>query len=134
MNDAHETIDQFLERFRQAWDSGDARAYAALFAEDATYVIFLGEALVGQAEIEANHVEVFARWQSGAKMAVKAINVRALSPEIASVLTVGGIGSRSPIVCDKLQTFTLVRRGDRWLCAAFQNTAMSRQSLATMKT
>src|SRR5208282_4225535 len=41
------------------------------------------------------------------------------------VLTVGGIGEKAPIAYDKIQTFTLVRRGDRWLCAAFQNTAMS---------
>ena len=58
-------------------------------------------------------------------MAVKAIGVHSLGADVCSVLTVGGIGERVPIAYDKIQTFTLVRRGDRWLCAAFQNTAMS---------
>jgi hypothetical protein len=29
-----------------------------------------------------------------------------------------------------VQTFTFVRRGGRWLCAAFQNTAMSDRARA----
>jgi uncharacterized protein (TIGR02246 family) len=118
-------VEDFLDRFRTAWDAGDARAYAALFTEDATYVIFLGEAMVGRDEIERNHVDVFERWQKGAKMRVKAIGVKSLGADVCSVLTVGGIGQEAPIAYDKIQTFTLVRRADRWLCAAFQNTAMS---------
>ena len=61
-----------LDRFRTAWDAGDARAYAALFTEDATYVIFLGEAMLGRDAIERNHVDVFGRWQKGSKTRVKA--------------------------------------------------------------
>jgi uncharacterized protein (TIGR02246 family) len=123
-----DSVDEFLARFRSAWDAGDARAYAAEFTEDATYVVFLGEALIGRAEIERNHVDVFERWQKGAKMAVKAIAVRSISADVCSVLTIGGVGGQLPIPYDKIQTFTLVRRGDRWLCAAFQNTAMSQQA------
>jgi uncharacterized protein (TIGR02246 family) len=125
----HET-EQFLERFREAWDAGDAKAFASLFTEDATYVIFLGDVLVGREAIESNHADVFSRWQKGAKMAVKAIEVRALGPDVHSVLTVGGIGKTPPIALDKLQTFTLVRAGEQWLCAAFQNTAMSAEAKA----
>ena len=118
-------VEDFLDRFRMAWDAADARAYAALFTKDATYVIFLGEAVVGRTEIERNHVDVFGRWQKGTKMGVKAIAVQSLGADVCSVLTVGGIGEKTPIAYDKIQTFTLVRRGDRWLCAAFHNTAMS---------
>jgi uncharacterized protein (TIGR02246 family) len=120
----------FLDEFRAAWNSGDAASYAALFTDDATYVIFLGEALIGRAEIERNHADVFSRWQKGTKMAVKALGVRSLGNDACSVLTVGGIGQKAPVAYDKLQTFTLVRRGGRWLCAAFQNTAMSDRARA----
>jgi uncharacterized protein (TIGR02246 family) len=123
-------VEDFLDRFRMAWDAADARAYAALFTKDATYVIFLGEAMVGRTEIERNHVDVFGRWQKGTKMGVKAIAVQSLGADVCSVLTVGGIGEKTPIAYDKIQTFTLVRRGDRWLCAAFQNTAMSDRAKA----
>jgi len=108
-----------------AWDAGDAHAYAAKFTPDATYVIFLGEALMGPAEIERTHIDVFRRWQKGTKMAIKAVRVSLLGADVCSVLTVGGIGQGANPPYDKLQTFTLIRHGDSWLCAAFQNTAMN---------
>ncbi len=129
MSDAlQRAVETFLDQVRAAWDAGDARSYAALFTNEATYVIFLGEAFVGRDEIERNHLEVFARWQKGTRMAVKAVGVHPLRDDVCSVLTVGGIGREAAIPYDKLQTFTLVRQGDGWLCAAFQNTGMSEQA------
>jgi uncharacterized protein (TIGR02246 family) len=120
-----DTIEACLGRIKSAWDLGDARAYAAEFTEDATYVIFLGEALSGRAEIESTHVDVFAKWQKGMRMAVRSLTVRPLADDVMSVLTVGGLGQKEPIRYDKFQTFTFVRRNDRWMCSAFQNTKMS---------
>lgn len=112
-------------RLTAAWDAGDAAAYGGLFTDDATYVIFLGELLSGRAEIERKHVDVLGRWQKGSKMIVKPLSVRDIGSDARILVTVGGIGAVAPITYDKLQTFTLVRHGDGWLCAAFQNTAMS---------
>jgi uncharacterized protein (TIGR02246 family) len=120
-----DTIEDCLNRIRAAWNAGDARAFAGSFTEDATYVIYLGEALIGRAEIEANHVDVFTKWQQGTRMAVTALRNMPLGDDVAVVLTAGGIGTGESIPYDKLQTFTLVRREGRWLCAAFQNTKMS---------
>jgi hypothetical protein len=58
-----DSVESFLRRIQLAWDSGNVRAYAQEFAEDATYVIFRGSALLGREEIERNHVLVFQRWQ-----------------------------------------------------------------------
>src|SRR5271166_6641490 len=66
-NEIRNSVDEFLARFRSAWDAGDARAYAAEFTEDASHVVFLGEAFMGRGEIERNHVDVFERWQKGTK-------------------------------------------------------------------
>ena len=33
-NEIQNSVDEFLARFRSAWDDGDARAYAAEFIED----------------------------------------------------------------------------------------------------
>jgi hypothetical protein len=63
-------------------------------------------------------------------MAVKALGVRALGDDACSVLTIGGVSEKGPIPYDKIQTLTLVRQGDRWLWAAFQNTAMSDRAKA----
>jgi uncharacterized protein (TIGR02246 family) len=120
-----DTVEDCLGRIQAAWNAGDARAFAASFTEDATYVIFLGDALIGRSEIEANHVDVLTKWQKGTRMAIKALRKTPLGDDAAIVLTAGGIGAGESIPYDKLQTFTLVRRDGRWLCAAFQNTKMS---------
>src|SRR5271166_4723594 len=93
-NGMQEPVEAFLARFRAAWDAGDAHAYAAEFTEDATYVIFLGEALIGREAIERNHVDLFERWQKGSKMAVKAIGARSLGVDVCSVLAIGGVGQQ----------------------------------------
>jgi uncharacterized protein (TIGR02246 family) len=128
MSEATDTIEKCLERIRLAWNAGDAQAYAREFAEDATYVIFLGEALLGREEIERNHIDVLTKWRKGTQMAIKAISVTSLGDDAASVLTIGGLGKGDSIPYDKLQTFTLVRRDGRWMCAAFQNNEMSRRA------
>jgi hypothetical protein len=66
--------------------------------------------------------------QRGTKMMVKAIGIHPIGADACSVLTIGGIGEKHPVAYDKIQTFTLVRREDRWFCAAFQNTAMSQRA------
>lgn len=125
---SEDTFEQCLGRIRSAWDAGDAPAYAREFADDATYIIFRGEALIGRDAIERSHATVFHRWQRGTKMAVRPVEVRSLAENVVSVVTVGGVGKGKVIPFDKLQTFTFVKRGDRWLCAAFHNTRMNRAS------
>lgn len=128
MGAATDTIEECLERIRLAWNAGDARAYAEAFTEDATYVIFLGEPLLGREAIERNHIDVLTKWRKGTQMAIKAISAKSLGGDVASILTIGGLGGDDNILYDKLQTFTFVRRDGRWMCAAFQNTEMSRRA------
>jgi|SRR5450631_498376 len=126
-----DTAEGCLERIKLAWNAGDAHAYAGEFAEDATYVIYLGDPFRGREEIGRNHVPVLTKWQKGTKMTIKVIDLKWLGPDAVSVLTAGGIGKGANIPFDKLQTFTLVRRGGRWSCVAFQNTKMSRSARKT---
>jgi uncharacterized protein (TIGR02246 family) len=126
-----DTVENCLERIRLAWNAGNADAFASEFTEDATYVIFLGEPLLGRKEIRSTHADVFGKWQKGTQMAIKVLGVRSLSADVASILTAGGIGKGRDIPFDKLQTFTLIRRDGRWRCTAFQNTAMSRRAKRT---
>jgi uncharacterized protein (TIGR02246 family) len=118
-----ETIEAFIERIRSAWNAEDARRYASEFTEDATYVTWLGDALIGRGEIERTHADVFGKWRKGEQMVVRPIRVRPLGAGTVSVLTAGGLGD--PIKYDKLQTFTLVLQDGRWMCSAFHNTRMN---------
>jgi uncharacterized protein (TIGR02246 family) len=115
-----------LDRIRDAWNAGDADAYADQFTEDATYVIFAGLISQGRAEIRDDHLPVFEKWQRGSRMSMRVIDVRMLGDDAAVVVTEGGVGKREPIAHDKVQTFIFVRDGGRWRCAAFQNTKRNR--------
>ncbi len=126
--DADSAADRILTAYREAWDAGDADAFGALFTAEATYVIFLGDALIGRQAITENHRDVFTKWQAGTKLRVEPIAVQPLGSDAVSVLTAGGIDTNpDAIVLDKLQTFTLVRTAEGWRIAAFHNTSMSRR-------
>ncbi len=122
---AHNPAD-VLELLRQAWDAGDAEAYGQLFTEDATYVIFRGDALLGRDQIRQAHHDLFTR-QQGTTLIFKALQTTMIDESTCVILTIGGIGT-GELVYDKLQTCTLARRDDHWLIAAFQNTEMSGRS------
>jgi uncharacterized protein (TIGR02246 family) len=124
----NDTIEAFLDRVRLAWDAADATTYARQFAEDASYVIFLGDALFGREAIERTHHDVFTKWQRGTRMIVKPIDVRTVDAATTVVTTIGGIGTEATIDYDKYQTYTLHLRDGRWECVAFQNTEMSRRA------
>nr|WP_274637019.1 SgcJ/EcaC family oxidoreductase [Microbacterium bovistercoris] len=117
-----------LDRMRQAWDAGDAGAYADEFTADATYVIFAGIVSDGRDEIHRDHVPVFERWQRGSRMAMRVLDARPLGADVAVVLTEGGLYKGEPkrVRYDKVQTFVMVREGDTWRCTAFQNTKRNR--------
>jgi uncharacterized protein (TIGR02246 family) len=119
-------VGQSLVRMHRAWDAGDAAAYATEFTEDASYVIFIGSASRGRAQIERDHIPLFTRWQKGSRMSMHVRQVLPLGDDAIVVVTEGGIGKGERIRHDKVQTFVFTREGDRWLCAAFQNTKRNR--------
>jgi uncharacterized protein (TIGR02246 family) len=112
-----------LDRLRHAWNAGDAYAYAELFSEDATYVIWRGDVLTGRAQIQQAHRDLFTR--SPSTMRVHVVDTRLLDEGTAIVLTVGGTGNEGSITYDKLQTLVMVRRDQGWMISAFHNTGMS---------
>ena len=119
-----------LDRVRAAWDAGDATALAAEFTDDASYVIFVGLHYLGRDAIRRSHVPVFEKWQRGSRMSMRVLDLRFPTPDVAVVLTEGGIGTRARIPHDKVQTFVMVRDGDVWRCTAFQNTKKQRLFMA----
>jgi uncharacterized protein (TIGR02246 family) len=121
-----DTVEAFLERIVSAWNAGDANAYAEEFTKHATYVVFMGLLLRGRASIRAEHVPVFSTYQRGSRMTIRVLDVRMPAPDVALVVTTGGIGTGRRVPEDKVQTFTLVLDEGRWRCAAFQNTKRQR--------
>ena len=118
-----EQIERTVARMVDAWDRGDATAYASQFTEDATYVIFAGIVSHGREAIRRDHVPVLTKWKKGSRMRVSIKSIRHISEDTAVVLSEGGFSKRAAIPLDKVQTFVFARQDSgEWLCAAFQNT------------
>ena len=115
-----------IGQLTSAWNAADAAAFAQLFTEDATLVIWLGDALTGRPEIQQVHHDLFTTRPS--KMRLRAVNTRLLDANTAIVLSVAGVGSEQQIPYDKFQTSVVVRRDEGWMIAAAQVTAMSDRS------
>jgi hypothetical protein len=81
-----------------------------------------GDPLLGRSEIERVHIEALRR---GTRMKIKVLSIKPLTDDVAIVLTAGGVGKDKLIQYEKLQTLTMIRRSERWMCTAFQNTDMS---------
>ena len=119
-------LQDLFDRLCNAWDLADAAAFAQLFTEDATLVIWLGEALIGRSEIQEVHNELFATRPS--KMRLTTVNARLVDDNTAIVLTKAAVGGEEPLNYDKFQTSLLIRRDGQWMIAAAQVTAMSDRS------
>jgi uncharacterized protein (TIGR02246 family) len=115
-----------LQRLNETW--GDADAYAALFTEDGDYVAFDGSHARGRTEIAETHRPLFEGILKGSRLVGVGVpvEVRFLAPGVALVHSGGAVlrlrqkkPSRRAI---SVQTLVAVKREDRWLFAAFQNT------------
>src|SRR5690606_37055431 len=70
-------------RMADAWNRGDADAFAAPFTENADFVAFEGTHLEGRAAIAAFHTRIFAEEVRGTRLEAEAKFVRFLGPEMA---------------------------------------------------
>src|SRR5690606_2304832 len=87
------SVEDTLTRLAAAWNDGDAAAYAGLFTEDATYVVFDGTVVRGRAALEEGHRALFAGPLKGFRMdpPTIAVPVRYLGGgDVARVLAAGG--------------------------------------------
>lgn len=113
----------------EAWGRGDADAYGALFAEDATYTAWFGTLFQGRTDIVESHRALFGSFLENTKMADDVVDIRFYGPDTAVVNSRGDLYKGSPKPphrLAKVQTYTLVRQDGRWLIASFQNTKRKR--------
>lgn len=114
-------------RQQVAWNQHDARAYAALFAEDGDVVNVVGWWWKGRTEIESNLTRMFADIFRVSTLTFGQVDVRFLTPEIAIAharwkMAGAHMPPGLPEPREGLQTLTVQKRNGEWLIAAFQNT------------
>jgi uncharacterized protein (TIGR02246 family) len=109
-----------------AWNAGDARAYGALFSEDADYIAFDGLNQKGRAALVSSHHELFTRWLKGSQLIGQIDELRFLAPDVALLHASGSIldAGRSSPAPERLSAQTVVvhKRDGVWQFVAFHNT------------
>jgi len=71
-----QSIVALINRFVDGWNRHDAKAFAAVFAEDADFTNWRGEGASGQAKIEEFHAPLFATIFKNSHQSYKAIKTR----------------------------------------------------------
>jgi uncharacterized protein (TIGR02246 family) len=124
MNDEQE-VRSLHGKLLGCWNRRDAKAFAALFADDGNSVGFDGSMLDGPAEIESELSRIFAHHPTSAYVA-KVRNVRFLDGGAAVLGSVAGMvpPGQSDLKPDvnAVQTLVAVKRDGQWRIAVFQNT------------
>ena len=121
-------IEALFRQLADAWNSGDTETFGSLFDEDADYVVFNGVHLKGRQQIAETHRQLFQGPLKGTRIegGGGGQTVRYLCPHVALVHNSGGLRrpgeSEVSPEQNSVQTFVLMKRGDRWSIAAFQNT------------
>jgi len=74
-----------VENFMNAWNVHDARAFAAVFSEDADFTNWRGTSASGRSSIEAFHAPMFATIFKNSHQKFTDIKIRFIRPDVAAV-------------------------------------------------
>ena len=122
-------IRENVAQLESAWNAKSGPAFAKPFAEDADYVVINGMYLKGRPTIEKTHQQIFDTIFKDTTLTLKVRQIRFLRSDVAVVHVDGHRdGPTKDLVQDALLTLVMTKEKDRWIVAAFQNTAVvSRQ-------
>ena len=119
---------------QDAWNRGDAAGYGALFTDDADFVAWTGAYGRGRQAIEHAHRPLFDGPLAGSRMVLVDDNAESAPPETlrfvrpdTAIMVVSGVVTLASQLTtgpdhESVQTFVLVKDGDRWRVTAFHNT------------
>ncbi|MGD0630679.1 MAG: SgcJ/EcaC family oxidoreductase [Terracidiphilus sp.] len=84
-NADRQAIRGVTDGFMDAWNRHDAKAFAALFSEDADFTNVRGAGASGRAEIEKFHAPLFATIFKDTKQKHTYVTIRFIRPDVAAV-------------------------------------------------
>lgn len=130
-----EEIRRLLDRQMDAWNQGDAAAYAEAASEEIWFTNILGQTRTGRREFLERHAEIFAGIFRGSRLEQETMRLRLLAPDVAmveSAVRLTGFRALPPGIAPApdgaLHTRllqVLVRQEGRWRVAAYHNVAVS---------
>jgi uncharacterized protein (TIGR02246 family) len=114
-----ETVRQMQADFAAAWNKHDAKAMAALWAEDGDVINPAGKVAKGRADVEKLMAEEHATFAKGTTFTNNVTGVRFLKPDVAlldasyEIAGVMGPGGKAGSM-KGLYTVVLVKKGGKW--------------------
>lgn len=116
---------QVAQRMIAAWGDNDGEAFAAIFAEDGSLVLPGDVFLKSREEIGTFMTAAFTGPYQGTRVTGKPLTVRALSDDVAVLITEGGVlmpGETEVSTAQAIRaTWVLTRHGADWLISAYHN-------------
>jgi uncharacterized protein (TIGR02246 family) len=112
-------VRHLLDQINQAWERGDATAYASYHTPDADLVDFRGVHAAGRQEIIDLLQPAFDGLLKNTRVEARIVDLRFLTDDVAIFHTEGKV---APVGDDSVQTFVVTKEADGWQIAAFQNT------------
>jgi uncharacterized protein (TIGR02246 family) len=131
----NEAVDQLLGGLAEAWNAGDARAYAARFCPDVTFTNSDGTVDLGRDEVVRRAGEAFQGVLAGTKLSLAVRKLRLVRPDVAVVdldLRISGMPVPPPGTGNgpggELRTsllLVLLEEDDGWWITAHHNVVQS---------
>ncbi len=81
----HQAIQNVMDRFMDAWNRHDAKAFAAVFAEDADFTNVRGIGASRRSKIEEFHAPLFATIFKNSHQKYTEIKTRFIRPDVAAI-------------------------------------------------
>jgi uncharacterized protein (TIGR02246 family) len=128
-------IESIFTRWEKAWADGDAIAWASLFHEDGTWVLWTGGEWRGRAQMAAEFAGPFATVYKDSVQRIRPIELRRLAPDIAvaRILSTTTGDTRQPgVTIYGNKILVLTRRDGRWGILYGQNTRLSEAEAAKL--
>ncbi len=82
---SEKAIKQLLDRFIDAWNRHDPKAFSMVFAEDADFTNVGGKSAHGRAEVEKFHAPKFATNLKDTHQKITETKIRFITPDVAAV-------------------------------------------------
>jgi uncharacterized protein (TIGR02246 family) len=82
---ARSAAEAILATLEQAWNQHDARAFASVFSDDASFINVFGIEFPGRATIERNHALIFRTMFRDSRLAFDEVKIRPLRDDVVSV-------------------------------------------------
>jgi uncharacterized protein (TIGR02246 family) len=122
-----QAIHSVMDSFMDAWNRHDAKAWTAVFTEDADFTNVFGVSARGRSDIEQFHAKVFATVFKDSHQKYTAIKTRFIRPDVAAVdvhweMTGSTDPAGNPVPLRQgLLNFTMTKSHDKWQIAVMHN-------------